>query len=167
MAALTALAMATAAGASLSGAYAQSQALKAQGETARATGEVNTTLANVAAEDAIVRGDREAVRIRKQAGVLAGRQRAAAGASGVEVDSGSAADVVRDTNVMGALDAVTVRNNAWREAMGYRVQAIDATARGRFAEIGGNAASRASILTGSLEAAGYGTRGVYYATGGK
>lgn len=151
----------------ISGAYAQSEALKAQAAQGAAAGEINSRFSTLAADDAIARGERDAATVRKQAGRLAGRQRAAAAASGVEVDSGSAAAAQEDTRVLGALDAVTVKNNAWREAMGYRVAAIDATARGRYADIGGRAAARNTILTGGLEATSYGLRGAYYFGGGK
>lgn len=164
---LIAASMVTSGAAALSGAYANSQALKTQGEIGKVAGEINTRFAKLGAEDAIARGDKDAVRVRKDAGRLIGRQRAAAAAQGIEVDSGSAAAIEQDTRVMGALDAVTVRNNAWREAMGYRVQAVEATARGQYADIGGRAASRATILSGSLEAGSYALRAGYYAGGGK
>lgn len=45
------------------------------------------------------------------------------GASNVDVNSGSAADVRASTEELGQLDAMTVRSNAAREAYGYQQQA--------------------------------------------
>ena len=155
------------AGASLAGGYAQSQAFKAQAESAKSTAEVNTRLSNMAADDAIARGEKDAAKVKRNARRVVGAQRAALAAQGLDPDAGSGLDLQEDTAALSAVDALTVRNNAWREAFGFRVQAVDATARGRFAEISGNASSRSSILTGGLEATRYGLQAGYYAGGGK
>lgn len=44
------------------------------------------------------------------------------GASGVEVGTGSNADVVTSTKEIGALDAMTIRSNAVKRAYGYQVE---------------------------------------------
>lgn len=164
MAALSALiasAAVVSAGASLATGYQQSQVAKAEATAAKGTAEVNTLLSNVAAEDAIARGEKDAAAIKRNARRLTGAQRAAMAAQGLDPDAGSGLDLQLDTAALSAADALTTRNNAWREAWGYRVQAVDATAKGQFAEIAGNAKSRASILTGGLDAAAYGLKGGY------
>ena len=45
------------------------------------------------------------------------------GASGVDVNSGSALDILSDNAAVAALDAKTIRHNAANEAFGYREQA--------------------------------------------
>lgn len=55
----------------------------------------------------------------KTAGVI-GQQKAIQGASGLDVGSGSNLDVRNSTADLGELDALTIRNNAAREAYGYQ-----------------------------------------------
>jgi hypothetical protein len=52
-----------------------------------------------------------------------GTQRAEFAAQGVDVGSGSAVDVQKDTAYQGEIDALTLRTNAAREAWGYTVEA--------------------------------------------
>lgn len=154
--------MAMGAVSSASGAYAQSQAAKTQGDLSRTIYEANATLANEAAAEAIARGDRQANQVKIGAKRLIGAQRAQLAASGVDVNSGSALDVQADTAGMGAMDALTAKNNAWREAWGYKAQALDSASRGRFASLAADASSRSTILTGGLDALRYGTQAAYY-----
>ena len=80
-------------------------------------------LADMSAQDAL---DRGAVAITNNAEAtkkLIGRQRAVLAANGVLVDSGSALDIVSETAGIGALDQLTIRSNADREALGLRQQA--------------------------------------------
>lgn len=170
MAALTALlagAAVVGAGASLAGGYQQSQAAKAQAAAASANAEVNARLSGVAAADAIARGESDAARVKRNAKRITGAQRAALAAQGLNPDAGSGLDLQQDTAALSAVDALTVRNNAWREAWGYKVQGVSSTAQGKYAEIAGGAQARASLLTGGLEAVQYGLKAGYYAGGGK
>jgi hypothetical protein len=76
-------------------------------------------MAAINATDAINRGNAAAARVRAQTAEAVGAQRAAGGASGVDVGSGSAADVQSQERKFSALDLVTIGNNAAREAWGY------------------------------------------------
>lgn len=167
LSALMATAAVVAAGTSLANGYAQQQAALGNAAAQKGTADVNARLSTVAADDAIARGEKDAAKIKANARRITGSQRAAMAAQGLDPDVGSGLDLQTDTAVLSSADAATVRNNAWREAWGYRVEAVNATAAGRYAEISGNAAARASILTGSLEATRYGLQAGYYAKGGK
>lgn len=134
--------------------YAQSQAMKSQGEYERMTMDANARLANIQAEDTIKRGNKEAAEHIKQTKKLIGSQRAAMAAQGIEVNADSALDIQAETAAMGELDALTIRNNAWREAWGYRVSASDLSFRGRFAEMAARGQSRQTLVTGGMQAAG-------------
>lgn len=57
-----------------------------------------------------------------------GKQKAVQGASGIDVNSGSALDVRTSTINLGELDAMTIFNNAQQRAAGYRAQASNFTA---------------------------------------
>ena len=61
----------------------------------------------------------------QQTAQMQGRIRAALGGAGVDPNSGSAARLQESTAEMGTLDAETIRNNAARQAYGFRVQGTD------------------------------------------
>lgn len=136
----------------------QSQAQQVQGEYQKSMFEMNARLANINAEDAISRGNEAASRVRQKGQSIAGSQRAALAAQGINIESGSAADVAAQTEYFNTLDIMTVRNNAWREAWGYKNQAIEYGTKARFSGISGRTESQASLLTGGLRALDYGTR---------
>ena len=58
-----------------------------------------------------------------------GSERANEGASGVNVNSGSAIDTQASTHEIGMMDALQIRTNAAREAHGYRVKAVNEEAQ--------------------------------------
>jgi hypothetical protein len=71
---------------------------------------------------ALQKGKQDKRRLLHEVDMLKGDQRAAYGASGVVVDSGSTLDVVADTAAMGAIDAMTIIRNSEREAWSLRQQ---------------------------------------------
>jgi hypothetical protein len=75
------------------------------------------------ATDAVARGKEQETQFRTQLKQFIGTQRTSFAGQGVEVSSGSALDVQKDTAYQGELDALTIRTNAAREAWGYTVQA--------------------------------------------
>jgi len=83
----------------------------------------NAALKDQAANDTIAAGNTSADWQRVRTGQAIGTQRSAQAANGIDVNSGSAAQLQDDTAMIGELDALTIANNAAREAYGYRVQA--------------------------------------------
>lgn len=83
----------------------------------------NALSAQYAANDAEARGKIAAQNKNEETALLIGRQRAALAANGVQVDTGSALDITSDTAGIGALDALTIKNNADREAWSDENQA--------------------------------------------
>ncbi len=94
------------------------------------TAERNAQIQDNAADDALARGRIEEQQHRLKVAQMTGTQRSALAASGVQVDTGSALDMVADTAMMGEMDALTLRNNAEREAYQFRVGAYNARAQG-------------------------------------
>jgi hypothetical protein len=115
----------------------QGDALKARGRYEQQIAEHNAHIADMQAEDAIARGYEAEFTRRTQTNQLLGSQRVALAAQGIDIGSGSAADAQYDTQVIGELDATTIRNNARREAWGFRVDAADWRQRGKAARIEG------------------------------
>ena len=141
----------------------QATAAKTAADYARRTAEMNQKSAMVQADDAIRRGRRAAGEIRRQGAQAVSAARADAAGQGVIVDAGSSAALQADIEANVAVDALTIENNAYREAMGYKAQALDFEYRGKFANMGGRYESRNTLITGGLRSVGQAGMSYYYA----
>jgi hypothetical protein len=128
-------------------------AQKAQASFLAGQDERNAELALFKADEAKRLGEKEAQSYSMKKKKLAGRQRATAAAQGIDPDSGSAFDIADETERLGALDVVTIRNNAWKQAWGYRTEAANLQSQAKFTRIQGKYGARATLLTGGLQAA--------------
>jgi len=126
-------------------------ASRAQGAYQVETENQNRKLALLAAEDAIRRGDIAEQNQRTRTRLLIAEQQAGFAASGVEIGSGSALSVTADTAQFGELDALTIRNNAQREAWGYLSQAADFTRRADAARSSTYYGKGSTLLTGGSQ----------------
>lgn len=86
-------------------------------------------------------GDVEALQAERRARAIQGSIRARGAAYGMDV-----AGAVDDAGAMGALDALTIRNNAFLEAQGYHT-------RGHLRALGLRSQGYSGLLTGGLRAA--------------
>jgi len=136
--------------------------------------DMNATLAERRANDAMERGKFEEQRKRQDVARIKGAQTAAMAANGVDLTFGSPLDTLVDTAVMGELDALTIRTNTAREAYDYRVDGVNkrATAslermKGENAATAGYLGAAGTILTGAGKAySGYkGMNGYGYGRG--
>ena len=82
------------------------------------------------AADARARGGQTAAALQAKGAATIGAAKTAFGSSGVDTQSGSALEAMRDTRMFSELDAQTAKNNAAREAWGYDVKATSASAQG-------------------------------------
>jgi len=98
------------------------QAAKQAGAAQASADLQNAQYADMAANDAVKRGAVEEDQQRLQTTGAIGTQRAGFAANGIDVNSGSAANIQDDTAQLGEFDALTIRNNAAREAWGYKTQ---------------------------------------------
>jgi len=138
-------------------AYEESGRLqRASAESAARLSEFNAAVAELQAADAIARGAQEEARFRDGIDGLIGSQRAAIAANNIDVGFGSALDVQADAAYQGELDALTIRNNAAREAWGYAVQAQDSRLRAQIARREGVSLERqAGLQAGQARSSGY------------
>jgi hypothetical protein len=83
----------------------------------------NAILAGWQADDSIARGDLAAQQQTLKGAQVKGSQRAAMAANGIDLSVGSAQAVLNDTDFITAVDAAQIRDNAAREAWGYRQSA--------------------------------------------
>lgn len=105
------------------GAYNQSKATQQAYDYQAAVNRNNAQIAEWQARDAITRGQKAEQAQRLKTAQLKSSQRASFAARGVSLAEGSAANILQDTDFMGNVDALTIRDNAAREAWGHRVQA--------------------------------------------
>jgi hypothetical protein len=123
-----------------------------EGRYGAAMDKVSARRSMLEAQDAIQRGDIEASERRVAARQLAGRQRAVAAAQGVGVDSGSAGEIVTETGTIGALDAATIKANAFRRAFGLQTEASDLQRRAKMRMQGAKFSAAQNLLTGGMGA---------------
>lgn len=153
-------------GISAANGISQGKAAREQGAFTAAQMEKNAKFAEAQAEDALKRGEKDVQAVYRKGKQVAGAQRAAFAAQGIEVDTGSAAGIQADTAAITSEDALTAKNNAWREAWGYRVQAEDMRMQGAMAKKAGETAARNSLITGGLNALDYGVKAYGHMSGG-
>jgi len=128
----------------------QAGLLRAQGRLESAVSDRNARFASLQAEDAIKRGEIEVGRYGQQVRQIQSDQTVAAAAQGLDPTAGSPAEISEDTGRIGALDMLTIRNNAAREAFGYEVEASEHRGRSRMARKGSKLAGRSTLITGGL-----------------
>lgn len=147
------------------GAYGQIQAGNAASAAANYQAQVATMNAGFAekrAQDALMRGQEEEERVRREGGQLQGQQTAQMAAAGVDLSFGSPLDVLIDTSMGIELDAMRTRRNAAleaedfdRQAWNYRADAGMSRAEGKNAKTAGYIGAAGSILSGGAKAATY------------
>lgn len=141
------------AGSTLASSFSQAAAIKSQGIWESSQMKQNAKLMDFRAKEAERMGETTAQQRAMQIKKLQGRQRAVAAAQGVEVHDGSALDIQAETAGMGALDIATIRNNAWREAWGYKVEAGNLRSSAKMTSLSAKYKARTTLLTGGMKAA--------------
>lgn len=137
----------------------QGQAANASAKYNAQVQEMNATLADRRARDAIDRGAAEEQRKRQEVARVKGAQIAGMAANGVDITFGSPLDTIVDTATLGELDALTIRSNTYREAYDYKVDAVNKRAganltriEGKNAQTGSYIGAAGTVLTGAGKA---------------
>ncbi len=129
--------------------YTQGKAQRRIFEAQAKIDEINARIAEMQAEDAIKRGhEREGIS-RQKTKKIRGAQRAALAAQGIRVDVGSALDIQLETEDIGELDALTIRNNALREAFGFKAGAAGLRTEAGFKRTEGERAQARGVFEGT------------------
>lgn len=139
---------------SVAGGMMQGNAQQAGAESAARDLRTNAEFSNDAAHDAMARGRYDGDLQRMRTAQAIGTQRVAGAANGGDVNSGSNALLQDDTAMLGELDALTLENNAAREAYGYKVQAIQGFTNARNTLQQGQAAQTSSLMGGVMNGVG-------------
>jgi hypothetical protein len=95
--------------------------LEAQGAAESQSHQFNAQIAELQAQDSLEQGKQAETQSRTAYSLMKGRQRAALAANGVALDEGSALRIQSDTDYASDQDASTIRANAMKAALGYRV----------------------------------------------
>lgn len=106
----------------------------------------NAIIAERKADDAIARGKQERRAKQLETTRLIGEARASAAGSGVAVGTGSVLNVTSDIAQFGKLDELTIKNNALREALGFRSQAEQFRTEAEGFERAGDAAALQGVI---------------------
>jgi hypothetical protein len=112
----------------------------------------NQKTALLAAADAIHRGDIAETAARTRTRLLISKQRAGYAAAGIDLSSGTPVEVTADTAMFGEMDALTIRNDAAREAWGYVAQSEDFKRRAALVKSAARNNAGSSLLTGGSTA---------------
>lgn len=134
------------------GAKADGDAAKKQARFNRQQAEWNAREAEREAEFVLKKSQKDASQYMKDVGATIGAQRVALAAQGIVVDDATAATVQEQTREIGLEDALTIRQNAMREAYGLKSEAMNFRLQAQFDEaaaIRGSANARmAGLLSG-------------------
>lgn len=131
-------------------AYGQNQAGKYAAAVAAQNAKNSDTLAGQTEQI----GLQDELRARMQIRQILGKQRATAAANGLDVNTGSALDIMAETAGIGETDATMVRANAYRDAWGYRTQGANYRAEGAMARSAGRYGAASTLLTSGAQAYG-------------
>lgn len=129
----------------------QGMAAKQQADAQAKALRQNAVYLKNAADDARVRGAQQADWKRVEGEQLIGTQRAAMAANGGVIDQDTNALIQQDTAQLAEFDALTISNNAAREAYGYEVQRSDALQTAKNLQKQGNRGLLTSLLGGALQ----------------
>lgn len=135
---------------SAAGQYEQGQATAAASAYQAQVAANNAAIAKTNALMDIQSGEIAAVNSGLKTRAQVGSEKANQGASGVDVNTGSAVNVRAGTAETGMLDALTIRSNAAKEAYGQEVTATSDTAQSQLDTMEGSQAAEA----GEIGAAG-------------
>lgn len=128
--------------------------------------EINAESARDNGREALRQGGEQETRLRLSTAQLKSRQIATMAANGVRLDDGSALTTLTSTDYMGEADAATIRQNAAREAAGYRMQAVGysneaLTKRAQASAISPFLSGLTSLMGSASKVAGRGSEGRY------
>lgn len=140
---------------SIGGGLIKGVASKQAADANAATMESNAVLAHAAGVDSLARGGQEAGRARMRGTSREASQVSDYSASGIDIRSGSAADVISSTEAVSEFEAQTAKSNAAREAWGYESRASDLRRQAQYTRQEGNMAEVTSILGGVVSGASY------------
>lgn len=124
------------------------------GREMQSTANANAAMMDIESRDALNRGVNSEQQYTREVRQIQGTQRAVAGANNV-TQSGSVLDIENDTASIAGEDVGTIRNNAAREAFGYKAQGSELRRQGRTLKRNAIVRAGGSLLTAGAQTYGY------------
>ena len=90
--------------------------------TQKAIAKNNAITADAQAKSTLAAGERDAQNVQRRGSMIEGAQRARMAANGLDISSGTPADLIDQTNFFTAQDVATTRTNARKQAWNAQVQ---------------------------------------------
>jgi len=146
-------------------AFMQAQADRAFSDFERRALIEHAGLTDRAAQDRIRQGQRQAQDAELRGDLVAGAQRANLAAQGVDIGSGTAALLQEETRAISRDQAQSLRINAFREALGMKIEGAQARSQAGMIRSGSKLRRRVSLATGGLSFARNLQRGIFEAEG--
>jgi hypothetical protein len=110
----------------------------------------NAKIAEWQAQNEIAKGQQAEIEQRRKTAALKGTQTASLAARGLDISSGSALNILTDTDYMGEQDALTIRDNAAKAAWSARLQGGNETGNAGFYSSAASGISPSTAYTSSL-----------------
>lgn len=139
---------------SIASAQNQAAAYDRQAAYTEAMNDINSRRAEIQFKDTLERGNKDYLQHMKQTNKLVGSQKTAIAAQGIRMGD-TAGDVIQETETLGYEDAQKIKTNAFREALGYKIQQFDNYADSKMAVINAGEKKASTLLAGGMQAAGY------------
>lgn len=100
----------------------------------------------------ILKKSQDDIELRQQdTAKLIGTQRVNLAAQGIDIESGTAAELQIQAEEIGARDVATISNNAWRQAWGIQVQSQTLASEADFTRLSGTSRARTTFLSGAIQ----------------
>lgn len=136
----------------------QSDAASAQGRYSEQQFNTQAQLADLAAKQAGISGQISLQANEERTAQMEGQARAAYAASGVVVNTGSAANMQGNIQRVGDINESVIKNRIWEEQFGYRLTSQEDTMEARIARLSSETRANAELAGGFLGAANYGAK---------
>jgi hypothetical protein len=124
-----------------------------QADAAKQVARNNAQMAEMAADDAIRRGEQDALAVQRKGAALKSAQRVNLASKGLDLTYGTAADLQDQTDFFTQSDVATTRDNARREAYNLRSRGQNMLAQGRADSLNSMYGAAGSLLAGGGQVA--------------
>lgn len=155
------------------GAYMQANAAKNAAKSQKnayeyqaAVSRNNAKIAEWQAQNEIAKGQQAEIEQRRKTAALKGGQTASLAARGLDISSGSALNILTDTDYMGEQDALTIRDNAAKSAWSARLQSQNESNNAAMMSSAASGISPSGAFTSSLLGSAGSVAGSWYAKSG-
>ena len=135
----------------VSGSFLDAFSQKSQGEYEVGQYLFNAAISDMLAQESIEIGNKRAAKIKQIAGQIIGKQRASFAGQNVDVSTGSAIELQEDTRRQSTLDALETQNNAWKQAWGYQIKALDQRTQAEFKKIQSESSFQQTLISGGAQ----------------